>query len=915
MLQKSTEKAQKIRDDLMMMMTLFREVLDEENTNELSLYLPWIGNKLPSDPECFPPKLPHAYSISFELLNMVEENADAQLRRKNEGREDSAPNSGLWDYNLNRLEKDGLTPEEIAATLSGIHVEPVLTAHPTEAKRASVLEHHHDIYVNLVKLENSMFTEAERHIIEENIKTTLEVLWRTGEIAGKKPEVLDELNNIIHYMRDIFPEALKRLDDRLKSSWERHGFERKLLQDPDVFPRITFGNWVGGDRDGHPLVNATITEKTLVILRNTALRMIREALFRLAKKLSISDRLFPVPEYIQKKIMRMEEEISKAGQSAYYKNEGESIRRYINLMIAKIPQDAHAPIRENEPNALHIAYLSHLELISDLRLLRRSLVEMKAYRTSGRNIFQLIRLVKTFGFHLSALDVRQNSLYHEKAFSQILEASGISPREYLDLDDAGKFAYLSRELESPRPYLARNQNAGEEATEILNTFNVLRKYMENFGASGLGNYVVSMTRSAADLLLIYIFAREVGFLIRKGNKVIFPIPVCPLFETVEDLNNAPGILGFFFRNAVTIHSMEYIKDRDNLGQKTQTVMVGYSDSNKDGGILAAAWGLYGAQRAMVDVSESHSVKIRFFHGKGGTISRGAGPTHRFLDALPKGSVKGDIRITEQGETISHKYANYTGATYNLELLAAGVLGASLASKPPEDNKLTEIFNYLSEVSRQTYQKLVTHENFIQFFNEATPIDAIEKAHIGSRPTRRTGRKTIFDLRAIPWVFSWNQSRFYLTGWFGVGSALGSLRETRPEDYQYFKKGIGSWSFGKYIFTNIETSISSADIDVMRDYASMVQDTSIRDFFCASIQKEYLLSREMLNDLFDGEMERRRPGLTSTLRHRAEPLRLLHISQIYLLKEFRKADEAGKTQLLPRLLQSINAIAAGLRTTG
>lgn len=908
---KSKAKAEKIKNDLYFMMSMFREVLSDEKEDSIGNYLPWIGNNPPENPEEFPPKLPHAYSISFELLNMVEENVDAQLRRRKENVKGISCNTGLWGYNFNRILKNGFSEKDIETLVPDLHIEPVLTAHPTEAKRASVLEHHHDIYENLVKLENSMFTDAERHIIEENIKTTIETLWRTGEIAGKKPEVLDELNNILHYLRDIFPEALKRLDDRLKSAWNRFGLRENFTTDPDNFPRITFGNWVGGDRDGHPFVTPEITEKTLLILKGSAIQLIKEYLIKMAKKLSISDRLQKVPEYISQKIERMIAEDPENRKFVHQRNAGESIRKFINLMILKLPQ-APEKLEENAGMEESNFYQSAEELVYDLRLLRRALAENNSRRIANRDAFHAIRLVKTFGFHLAVLDIRQNSLYHEKAFAQILSASGINPENYLTLSDDEKYRYLCEELKSPRPYLPRNSNPGEEAKNVLQYFEVLRKYISQFGTAGIGTYIVSMTRNASDLILVYIFAREAGLLENKEGRMVFSMSVSPLFETVEDLQNAPQILDEYFKNPITQNSMD-----ENLSstRKTQTVMVGYSDSNKDGGIISSNWNLVGAQKKMVETAEKHQIKLRFFHGKGGTISRGAGPTHRFLEALPAGSVGADIRITEQGESISQKYANFTGATYNLELLAAGVLGATLIH-PSGITSKTIILDFLAQKSKEKYESLVTHEDFIRFFNLATPIDAIEKAQIGSRPSRRSGRKTIADLRAIPWVFSWNQSRFYLPGWFGAGTSLHELYESRPEDYNAMKSNIHSWPVARYIFTNIETSISSANIDIMRDYASLVPDHSLRDTFFDIIEREYHLTQKMLNDLFGGNMEDRRPGLLSTLHYRAEPLRLLHKSQLYLLKKFRSAqNDEERDELLPRLLQSINAIAAGLRTTG
>jgi phosphoenolpyruvate carboxylase len=434
-----------------------------------------------------------------------------------------------------------------------------------------------------------------------------------------------------------------------------------------------------------------------------------------------------------------------------------------------------------------------------------------------------------------------------------------------------------------------------------------------------------MTRSVSDLLAVYLLAREVGLLVHDGDGAAprCRLPVVPLFETIEDLQQAPGILRDFLAHPITAHSLvAQARERGEAGS-AQQVMVGYSDSNKDGGILASLWALYRSQERLCDIGGAAGVRIRFFHGRGGTISRGAGPTHRFIDALAPGAVGGDLRLTEQGETIAQKYANRITAAHNLELLSAGTVRRTLLDgrRNTPEHWLAPVLDDLARASRSRYRALVEAPGFVQFFSQATPIDVIEQSRIGSRPARRSGERTLSDLRAIPWVFSWSQSRFYLSGWYGVGSALAALRTNRPDafaDLAAVKRDRG-WPALDYILGNAATSVLTADAGLMREYAALVEDEGLRRPMLDVILDEYGLTRAMLEELHGGSLEIQRPVLTRSISLRAPALRTLHRRQIRLLHDWRSARSQGDQQseeaLLSRLLLIVNAIASGLGTTG
>ena len=560
------------------------------------------------------------------------------------------------------------------------------------------------------------------------------------------------------------------------------------------------------------------------------------------------------------------------------------------------------------------------ELTADLCALRDALIEVGALRLADSDVRPVLRAVQIFGFHLAQLDIRQNSVFHAKALSQLMDAAGLDGSQWEEWSENERLRFLEKELRSPRPFLHASASAGPEADAVLGCFRVLAAHIARCGADGIGALIVSMTRRLSDLLIVYVLAREAGLTRSLPEGLVCVLPVVPLFETLDDLEAAPSILGTFLEEPMTRRSLDFLSW--NWGRErlpiTQQVMVGYSDSNKDSGIFASQWGLQKAQARLAQLGRDAGVRIRFFHGRGGTVSRGAGPTHRFLEALPNNSLGGDIRLTEQGETIAQKFGHSVTATYNLELLLAGVTATTIEHErsAPMSPPLAPVLERLSRSSQRAYRRLLDTEDFLTFYRQATPIDALEHSRIGSRPSRRTGKPSLADLRAIPWVFSWNQARFYVPGWFGAGSGLAALTEAELAD---ISGQIRTWPFLHYVLTNIESSIASTDLELMQAYAGLVEDAALRERFMKIIVDEWNLTREMLEKLRGAPMADRRPRMLRTLKLRADALRVLHLQEIHLLQKWRACraagDEVAAEKMLPDLLLSINAIASGLRTTG
>lgn len=897
-------------EELRYVMAGLREVLHEAGEPALAQALPWADEAAVVVPEDLPAeRLVQALSIAFQLLGMVEQRAAARFRRGVECERGLAALPALWGDTLAQLRDRGVPAPAIAAALRELRVEIVLTAHPTEAKRATVLEHHRTLDRLLEQRARPGWTPPEQAAIREQILALLMTLWRTGEIFLEKPDLASERRNVLHYLRSVFPAVQPQTDLRLRQAWHDAGLDTALLGGADALPRFVYGTWVGGDRDGHPLVTAEVTRTSFAELRAQALDLLREQLQALVRRLSLSDRLQAPPAALLARVEATAAALGEAGAAALKRNPNEPWRQWVNLMLARLPAGG-------------AGYAGPAELDADLALLEDSLHALGARRIAEQAVAPLRRVLATFGFHLATLDVRQNSRFHDLALGQLLAAAGFAEHRVVDWDETRRRALLDAELASPRPFTRARSGAGlgAEADAVLDCYRVLDEEFRAHGPAGIGALIVSMTRSTADLLVLHLFAREVGLLVDTPEGPACPIPVVPLFETIEDLQRSPAILAELLDHPVTRRSLALQQRQAGEPQPVQQVMVGYSDSNKDGGLLASFWALYRAQAAMSEVGRQRGVRIRFFHGRGGTISRGAGPTHRFLKAMPAGALGGDLRLTEQGEVIAQKYADGVTAAYHQELLLAGTARTLLLDRhaPPGAHPLEATMDRLAAWSRDSYRALVGAEGFLAFFRQATPVDALEESRIGSRPSRRSGQATLADLRAIPWVFSWNQSRFLLPGWYGVGSALERLLAEDPAAFAALERELVAWAPLHYVLSNAATSLATTDREVMGWYAALVDDAALRETMMRTIVGEHERTGRLLERLYGAPLAERRPNIHAMVQVRAEGLRVLHRQQLALLRRWRAArerDPAEAATLAPQLLLTVNAIAGGLGSTG
>ncbi|WP_276388334.1 phosphoenolpyruvate carboxylase [Eudoraea chungangensis] len=895
------EGLKKIKTDFTYLITTFKEMLRGLGEAELAAMLPFEANP-PLSKDIPDEKMAQAIGISFELLNAVEENAATQFRRKTETQFGLETTRGSWGETIKIWKDSGISEKEMSNLLPTINVMPVLTAHPTEAKRLTVLDIHRQLYILLVKNENPLWSNSEREEIKEELKSLLERWWRTGEIYLEKPSLKDERSNIMHYFVNVFPEALRLTDQRLIAAWRDAGFSEKQLENPEQFPMLQFGSWVGGDRDGHPYVTPEFTASTLRLQREAALKIIRQELLQLAEQLSFSAYLNNTPQAFLSDIEARAKILGKEGQRALNRNPSEPLRQYANLLIVRLDNTLDERYGLDEKTY----YSRPDDLMLDLKKLRDVLLQLKANQIAKICLFPIERSLSCFRFHLAKLDIRQNSEYHEKAISQILKISGQADTDYASWNEEKRLAFINKELKSNRPFLVTGTSCGPEADNLLGYFMEVKKYTDLYGTEGIGTIIVSMTRSLSDLLLVYLFLREAGL---KDTD----IPVAPLLETIDDLAAGPAILEAFLTHPILA------KQRNTTKPFVQEVMLGYSDSNKDGGILTSRWNIYKAEENLTEVGNRLGVKLCFFHGRGGTISRGGGKSHRFLESMPPGSLSGNIKMTVQGETIANQFANRLNACYNLEMLISGTARQTMINKKDNgDSRIYDIMDRLVALSRENYRNLLDHPKFIEFYSQATPIDVLEQSKIGSRPARRTGKRSLNDLRSIPWVFSWNQARFNLSGWFGTGAAFAAFKEKYPEDFSYLQKVAKDWPFLKFALIQIETNLLNANPKIMRKFAELVDDSDTKDKLLKLILTDFTLALETIESLLGASKEERRFSRMENNKLRHEALDTLHHIQMQTLEQWRlikeiRPKEADK--LLLMLLLIVNALSGGLKGTG
>jgi len=893
---------QKISDDRIFIINCYTEMLSRINEQEIILLINNTSQEVSlEENDISSEKILQSLSIYFQLMTLVEENAATKYRRKIENQENIASTRGSWAEAFKIWKDDSVNEDDMLKAISETTVIPVLTAHPTEAKRVTIIEIHRELYLLLVQRENTSFSKLEQNVIVEKIINLLERWWRTGEIYLEKPDIIDERANAIYYLSKVFPTVLEKSDQQLKSSWIEFGFNQNKIKNPDFFPKINFGSWVGGDRDGHPFVTPAVTQETLLLHRKTALSLIKDQLLHLIIKLSVSSISNPVPFLLSEAIEKKSKALGKLGLKAVNRNPYEPWRQYVSLLLVQLENTISEKFADSNS-----CYKSSSILEEDLKFLREILIQNGLKGLAEYLLFPVERTVKCFGFHLAKLDIRQNSAFHDKAISQILKSSGEKEYDFENWDENKRITFLNKKLDSNSLITDVTVSYGVEADNVLDCFRVVRQHINQYGLDGIGSFIISMTRNLSDLLVVYLLMRETQLL--NTN-----IRVVPLLETIEDLHNGPEILQLFLQHPIT-------KERAVKLAHKQEVMLGYSDSNKDGGTISSKWNLYKAEKELTAVGKQNNTEIYFFHGTGGTISRGGGKYHRFLEGMPENTVSGTIKITVQGESVAQLFGNPLTATYNLNALSSGVAKQKIKNIATAQETIypLDTLEFLANKSHEHYKNLIETPGFINFFSKATCIDVLEKSKIGSRPARRTGTRTLNDLRAIPWVFSWNLSRITITGWYGLGEALKALKTEKPEEFYNLKESVKNWDFLKFLLIQTETNLILSNVEIMKLYAELDEDVEERELFMNKILTDYQNGFQMIEELFDDSAVLRRNGQYDNLKWRNDKLKILHQLHIKYLKQWRDIKDENsreKDQILIKLFGLMNSLSSGLKSTG
>ena len=850
-----------------------------------------------------------AFSIYFFLANLTEENYLREQRRIQRA-ESNQSWEGSFRRTLLECRERNIEPAQIKELIDQLKFMPVFTAHPTEARRRTTMNilqtlYQHSDALNDLPEESQAYEQAKQKTAE-----TIDLLWSSDEVRTRKPLVYDEINNGLHYFDVSLFTAIPKVYRNIKNA---------II---DIYPElcdyplpafVSFGSWIGGDRDGNPFVTHETTEMAVLMHANTVLRHYQVLLKKLRRELVHSDTIVAIAADVYARIAdynELDKEVFSYNIDDY---NNEPYRRLLSIIIAKIKATTiHIQSQGADPEAEKRAYASPQDFLEDLRLIRESVKTHDKAHADGA-LLDLIRLVKTCGFHLAALDIRQDSGYHGEVIADIFASSSNLP-DYQQLSETERQQWLTRLLSNPGAPLIYSDNLTDQTREQLALMQSVAKLRKLVGEDTFGSYVISMTNNASQLLEVLLLMRFAGLSgITDEGHMFAALPVAPLFETIDDLKNIDKIMPTILDNPLYRQLLEH---SGNL----QEIMLGYSDSSKDGGIITSAWQLYSAQQTITSIANQYGITTRLFHGRGGSVSRGGGSTHKAIAAQPAGTLMGQIKFTEQGEVLYAKYANPDTAVFELTMGITGALKASSSrfiKQPCQLEDYEALFARLADAGEAQYRELTDNtEGFYKFYSQATPVQEISLLNIGSRPAhRKKGLPSKSTIRAIPWVFGWSLARFTLPAWYGVGSALNSVKQ----DETLMQEMNENWPFFTVFMSNIEMAFTKCEIDIAQAYSQLCEDEPLREQVMQKVIDEHELTSTGLNSLLNQQsLLSNQQELAASLKWRNAYLDPINYIQIELLKRMREQDTSDNDNRLAvedPLIRSINALAAGLRNTG
>lgn len=834
-------------------------------------------------------KLARSFSIYFDLANVAE-----QVERAHDASDDRRSRSGPLHQVVDAARSARVDPDLVAQVAGAMSVRPVFTAHPTEAARRSVL-------VKLRRIADILLdTTASETERARNLAEVIDLLWQTDELRLERPQVLDEARNAMYYLDDLTRGPLGKVLEDLAASFTELGVELPSDSRP-----ISFGSWIGGDRDGNPFVTPEVTTDVVRFQRDHAVQDLLPHIDRLLEDLSISERLAGASSQLRESVQADLAYLPDLDPRFLRINAEEPVRLKLTIIRMRL-RLTRERLLEGSTHRTGRDYDSTRELLDDLLLIRQDLLDHGGQLAAHGVLDRAIRVVASIGLPLATLDIREHSGKFHEAISQLFTRLGF---DYADMDRESRFELLSDELSALRPLAQHPPHLDESAGVTYNTMTTIRDLLDTYGTRPIESVIVSMTKGADDILAAVILAREAGLVDTSLGTA--RVGFVPLLETVEELRGADQIVEQLLEHPVY---RALLASRGDV----QEVMLGYSDSNKDAGITTSQWEIHLAQRRLRDITMRHGVRLRLFHGRGGTVGRGGGPTYDAILAQPWGVLDGQIKVTEQGEVISDKYLVPALARDNLEQMVAAVLDASLLHRSSRQSveelrRWDTVMDTASQHAQTAYRRLIDNPDLPQYFALSTPVEEFGAMHLGSRPARRPdGSSGIDDLRAIPWVFGWTQSRQIVPGWFGVGSGLRAAREAGYNSD--FAEMYEQWHFFRNFISNVSMTLVKTDLEVAEQYVQRLVPESLHGIF-EDIREEYERTVQEISLItHQPELLADNPTLQRTLATRDTYLLPLHSLQVSLLDRMRSTQESGE-QLRRALSVTINGIATGLRNTG
>ncbi len=845
--------------------------------------------------------------LFYFLLSNTSDEVHRIRRQRAHAITDGTPQRGSMEEAIIELKESGCSLDFVQKILDLTKIVPVFTAHPTEATRQTVLQKILNISELLLRREISALTPEELAELRNELHTEITMLWQTNEIRMNKVTVTDEIRRGLFFFREILYDTIPIFYERLNRSLKRVFSEELSSKDAriEVPAILKFGSWIGGDRDGHPFVTAEVTRNAFQMQKKQIISLYMRDMDRLYDTMSTSTRLVGVSQEMIESFENDKKSMADQIGEDDLKDQTEIYRVKVFLIYKKL---------KNTLEEMNQCYDSAEEFIHELEIMYESLLANKGEVIAESKILPIIYKARTFGFHLASLDIRQNSSILFKAVTELLAASEVD-RNFANLNEVGRSRILTREILNARPLINSNLVLSTDAKEVVSEFESMKSGKKYAGEEACTDYIISMSSAVGDVLTPLLFAKEAGLVkVRDGKVVESRIDILPLFETIEDLRHAHLVLADLFRNnAYRQHIV--------LRGSVQKIMIGYSDSNKDGGIVTSNFELIKAQMNLKKVCDKFGFKLVLFHGRGGSVSRGGGPLNQAILSQPLGTIEGEIKITEQGEMIFVKYAMPEIALRHFELTASAVILSTAKYKSGArsfDKKYVSIFEKISALATGHYRELIGHPGFFEYFRQVTPIDVIERIEIGSRPPSRDHGTDLKNLRAIPWVFSWTQNRQLISGWYGFGYALEKAVENGIVSWDELGQMYKQWEFFKALTDNVEMVLMKSDMTIGREYIRLCENKKSAEKLFEMISGEFEVSeRAVLNITGERHLLDSNPSLQRSLRLRNAYIDPISLVQIKFLQMYRNStlENGNRQQILDLLRSTVNGIAAGVRNTG